>query len=233
MYRATLSDGKDDNTRKDGAMRIGIIGGTGKEGRSMGRRWALKGHDVRIGSRDAERAKTTASELSTDTGKHLEGGSNEWAIGDAEVVLLSVPYSGHGDTLRALKPRLVGKVLIDITVPLKPPKIRVVHVPAGTSAAQEAQAIVGAETPVVATLHHVSSVHLADADHAIACDVLCCSDDASALQTVMTLVQDLGMRALDAGPLQNAVALESLTPVLLHLNAKYKGSGAGITFTGI
>lgn len=214
-------------------MRIGIVGGTGKEGKSMGRRWALKGHDVRIGSRDAERAKDTATELSAETGKNLTGGTNEWAVAEVDVVLLSVPYAGHGDTLRALKDALKDKVLIDITVPLKPPKVRLVHLPAGQSAALEAQAIVGEATPVVATLHHVSSVHLADTEHKIACDVLCCSDNADAMQKVMTLVEDLGMRALDAGPLQNAVALESLTPVLLHLNNKYKGQGAGITFTGI
>ncbi len=214
-------------------MRIGIVGGTGKEGKSMARRWALKGHDVRIGSRDPERAKATATELTSDTGRALSGGSNEWAIADVDVVLLSVPYGGHSDTLRALKDGLRGKVLIDITVPLKPPKIRLVHLPAGQAAALEAQAILGDDTPIVATLHHVSSVHLADADHKIACDVLCCSDNAEAMQKVIGLVEDLGMRALDAGPLQNAVALESLTPVLLHLNAKYKGAGAGITFTGI
>lgn len=214
-------------------MRIGIVGGTGKEGKGMARRWALKGHDVRIGSRDPERAKAAASELATETGKSVSGGSNEGVIADADVVLLSVPYAGHGETLRALKDGLRGKVLIDITVPLQPPKIRVVNLPAGKAAALEAQAIVGSETKVVATLHHVSSVHLADTEHPIACDVLCCSDHADALQTVIGLVQDLGMRALDAGPLQNAIALESLTPVLLHLNAKYKGQGAGITFTGI
>lgn len=214
-------------------MRIGIVGGTGKEGKAMARRWALKGHDVRIGSRDPERAKVTATELSTDTGKVLTGGANDWSVVDVDVVLLSVPYAGHAETLRALKDGLRGKVLIDITVPLKPPKVRLVHLPVGQSAAQEAQTILGADTPVVATLHHVSAVHLADAEHAIACDVLCCSDNADAMQLVMTLVQDLGMRAFDAGPLQNAVALESLTPVLLHLNAKYKGQGAGITFTGI
>lgn len=214
-------------------MRIGIVGGTGKEGRSMARRWALKGHEVRIGSRDPARAKATATELSNETERAMSGGSNQWAVADVDVVLLSVPYPGHGDTLRALKEALQGKILIDITVPLRPPKVRVVNLPAGQAAAIEAQAIVGTETPVVATLHHVSSVHLADADHKIACDVLCCSDNSDALGKVMALVEDLGMRALDAGPLQNAVALESLTPVLLHLNNKYKGAGAGIVFTGI
>jgi len=214
-------------------MRIGIVGGTGKEGKAMARRWALKGHEIRIGSRDPERAKATAAELSAETQKTVTGGANEWSVTDVDVVLLSVPYGGHSETLNALKDKLGGKVLIDITVPLKPPKVRLVHLPAGQSAAQEAQAILGTDTPVVATLHHVSAVHLADAEHAIACDVLCCSDNATAMQTVITLVQDLGMRAFDAGPLQNAVALESLTPVLLHLNAKYKGQGAGITFTGI
>jgi NADPH-dependent F420 reductase len=107
-----------------------------------------------------------------------------------------------------------------------------VHLPAGGAAALEAQALLEPSTRVVASLHHVSSAHLGDADHAIDCDVLVCGDDETAREVVIGLLADLGLRGLDAGPLQNAVALESLTPVLLHLNRKYKVN-AGIRITGL
>lgn len=220
-------------------MRIGIIGGTGKEGRGMALRWASAGHEVVIGSRDAERARACAAELREQAAAGdadaaaIAGADNGEAVARAEVVLLSVPYSGHADTLRSLAAALEGKILIDITVPLKPPKVRQVHLPDGGAAAVEGQRVLGDGVKVVAALHHVSSVHLADLDHAIECDVLVCSDHADALETVISLVRDLGMRGLDAGPLANAVALEALTPVLLHLNRRYKSPGAGIRFTGL
>lgn len=213
-------------------MRIGVIGGTGKEGRGLALRWAKAGHSVTVGSRDAARGQASAVELSK-AGFALKGGSNADACRDAEVVLLSVPYTAHAETLKDLAGALAGKVLVDITVPLKPPTVRRVHLPAGRAAALEAQALLGPATKVVAALHHVSSVHLADPTHAIECDVLVCSDDDDAKRTVIGLIADLGLRALDAGPLENAIALESLTPVLLHLNKTYGSAGTGIRFTGL
>jgi NADPH-dependent F420 reductase len=108
-----------------------------------------------------------------------------------------------------------------------------VSLPEGKAAALEAQALLGADTRVVAALHHVSAVHLSDLEHLIDCDVLACSDDRAALEAVIGLIQDLGTRAFDAGPLVNAIALESLTPLLLHLNRRYKSAGAGIRFTNL
>ncbi len=215
-------------------MRIGVIGGTGKEGRGLALRWSRAGHQVRIGSRDAARASERAAELRAVAGAgDITGGDNAWAVSDAEVVVLCVPYAAHGETLRSLAAQLAGRVLIDITVPLNPPRVREVHLPPGHSAAMEAQAIVGAATPVVATLHHVSSTHLGDPDHAIEGDVLVCSDHEAATATAIALIADLGGRALDAGPLRNAVALESLTPVLLHLNKRYKCSAAALRIVGL
>lgn len=214
-------------------MRIGVIGGTGREGKGIAVRWASAGHTVVIGSRDAARARERAAELAQAGPTTITGADNESAIRDARVVLLSVPYSAHGDTLRALKPVLAGRILIDITVPLRPPKVTEVHLPPGHAAALEAQEILGPGTPVVATLHHVSSAHLADPAYPIDCDVLVCSDFPEARETVIELIGDLGLRGLDAGPLRNAIALESLTPVLLYLNRKYKTSGTGVRFTGL
>jgi NADPH-dependent F420 reductase len=163
----------------------------------------------------------------------VHGGENHWAVAQAEVVVLSVPYAGHRETLLSLKDALRGKVLVDITVPLRPPEVRKVALPEGKAAALEAQALLGDDTKVVAGFHHVSAVHLADLAHPIDCDVLVCSDDAAAKEQVIALAADLGTRGLDAGALANAVALESLTPVLLQLNRKYKSAGTGIRFTGL
>lgn len=213
-------------------MDIAIVGGTGKEGQGMAARWAKAGHRVWIGSRDAERARIAAAELSARVSAELRGGDNAEVVANAEVVVLSVPYSAHASTLGGLAQHLAGKVLVDITVPLKPPAVTRVDLPAGKAAALEAQALVP-EAKVVAALHHVSSTHLAQLDHALDCDVLACSDDKPALQLVLGLIGDLGARGFDAGALANAVALESLTPVLLQLGRKYKRPGVGIRFTGL
>jgi hypothetical protein len=162
----------------------------------------------------------------------VAGGDNAWAIAEAEVVLLSVPYGAHEATLREHRAQLEGRLLIDITVPLVPPRVSEVHLPAGSSAAMEARAILGAGTRVVATLHHVSAALLAEPEHAIDCDVLVCGDDEAARALTIGLVEDLGLRAFDAGPLVNSVALEALTPVLIHLNKRYKCKSAGLRITG-
>ena len=213
-------------------MRLGIVGGTGKLGSGLAMRWARAGHTIALGSRDPAKALARAAELEGN-GRVVEGGDNAWAARESEVVVLTVPYEAHKQTLEAIVDAVAGKVLVDVTVPLKPPKVSRVHLPAGQAAALEAQAIVGASTPVVAALHHVSATHLADLAHAIQCDVLVAGDDASAKTIVVGLVRDLGLRALDAGPLVNAIALESLTPVLIHLNRAYKSQGAGIVFTDL
>ncbi|MEO1269820.1 MAG: NADPH-dependent F420 reductase [Myxococcota bacterium] len=212
-------------------MRIGLVGGTGKEGRGLAMRWARAGHDVRIGSRDAERGRERAAVYATQAGAALVGGDNRWAVEEAEVVVLSVPYGAHKATLTALAPALKGKILVDITVPLKPPRVREVHLPEGESAALEAQAICGPEVRVVATLHHVSSVLLAKLDEPLHGDVLVCSDDADAREQVMALIRDLDGHPVDAGGLRNAIALEAMTPVLLYMNKRYATRGAGLAIT--
>ena len=214
-------------------MKVAIIGGTGKEARGMALRWTRAGHSVVLGSRDAGRAAEKAQELSGLGCGTLTGTDNKSACLGADVVVLSIPYSAHPTTLAELKDVLQNALVIDITVPLKPPAIRTVSLPPGKSTALEAQALLGPQARVVAAMHHVSAVHLADIEHGIDCDVLACSDDAAALETAIKLISDLGVRAFDAGPLANAVALESLTPVLLHMNKRYKSAGVGVRFTGV
>jgi NADPH-dependent F420 reductase len=214
-------------------MRIGIVGGTGKLGTGLAARWTRAGHEVLIGSRDVGKARASAEELALQGHGPMEAADYAGAARGADVVVLAVPYEAHGQALEAIREAIAGKVLVDVTVPLKPPKVSRVYLPPGQSAALEAQALLGEGTPVVAALHHVSATHLADVGQAIECDVLVASDDERAKETVMQLVGDLGLRALDAGALVNAVALESLTPVLIHLNRVYKSQGAGVVLTNL
>jgi 8-hydroxy-5-deazaflavin:NADPH oxidoreductase len=213
-------------------MRLGIVGGTGKLGSGLAQRWARAGHSIVLGSRDAAKAQAHAEALAAK-GLAVEGGDNVWAARQGELIVLTVPYGAHGDTVRAIAEALAGKVLVDVTVPLVPPKVSRVNLPSGLAAALETQQLVGPSTPVVAALHHVSAAHLADPAHAIECDVLVASDDAPAKAVTIGLLRDLGLRGLDAGPLVNAIALESLTPVLIHMNRIYKSQGTGVVFTGL
>src|SRR5262245_11567229 len=135
-------------------MRIALVGGTGKEGRGMALRWAHAGHAGCIGSRAAERAAEKAAELRAAPGRgDVPGSDNATAVRGSELVVLSVPYGAHASTLEAIKPELGSKVLIDITVPLQPPKVTSVHLPNGQAAALEAQALLGPDAKVVAALH--------------------------------------------------------------------------------
>ncbi len=194
-------------------MKIGLVGGTGKEGRGLAARWARAGHEIVIGSRDPARGDNAAA-------------------ADAEVVVLCVPYPAHATTVRELAPRLEGKIVIDLVVPLVPPRVTRVVIPEGGAAALEAQRLApGAR--VVGALHHVSSVHLGDLEHRMTGDVLICGDDPAAKDTVIALIADLGMRGLDAGPLANVVALEAMTPVLLYLNRRYQRTGLGLRIEGL
>lgn len=214
-------------------MKISIIGGTGKEGSGLAVRWAAKGHDVTIGSRHAERGVERAKELSEEYSLKIQGGGNEDIIAGAELVVLSVPYSAHAKTLEGLKHLLANAHVLDITVPLQPPKVREVHLPAGGSAAMEAQEILGEGAQVAAAFHHVSYQHLLDLGSDLETDVLVVANQLEFRKTVMSLVQDAGGRAINAGVLRNAAALESLTPVLIHINGAYKVPGAGIRITGL
>lgn len=213
-------------------MKIGIVGGTGKQGTGLALRWA-KHHEVIIGSRDRERAQSAAEALAQKAGGSLRGGSNLDAVTEADLVALCVPYAVHAATVQELAGAAAGKVVLDMTVPLMPPKVTVVHLPPGQAAALESQAILGAAARVVAALHHVSSVHLNDLEHALEGDVLVCGDKREDKDTVIALIADLGMRGIDAGPLQNAIAAEALTPVLLAINRRYKSRGAGLRILGV
>lgn len=214
-------------------MKIGIVGGTGREGRGLAVRWAKAGHDVFIGSRQAEKGTRKAAELSEEFGVSVEGADNLTICDRAELIFVTVPYGAHRATFDSIKDAVGDKIVVDITVPLKPPKVRSVNLPEGTAAALEARTYLRDGARLVAALHHISSEHLSDPDYSFDCDVLVCGDDKEARADVISLVSDLGLRGIDAGVLKNAVALESMTPVLLHINRRYKVVGSGIRITGI
>jgi hypothetical protein len=214
-------------------MKIGIVGGTGREGRGLGVRWAKAGHDVFIGSRQADKGVAKAAEFSGEFGVALQGGDNVAACTHAELIVVTVPYSAHRPTFESIKGAVGDKIIVDITVPIQPPKVRSVSLPEGQSAALEARAVLDEGTRLVAALHHISSEHLSDPGHTFDCDVLVCGDDKEARAAVIALISDLGLRAIDAGVLKNSIALESLTPVLLHINRRYGSIGSGIRITGI
>lgn len=223
-------------SQQDGSivLKIAVLGGTGKEGSGLAMRWALNGYKVIIGSRDAERAKAKVQELNEALGgDYLVGDDNHAAATEADIVVLSVPYDAHQATLESVKPLLMGKIVVDVTVPLKPPHVRSVYVPEGKAAALEAQAVLGDSVRLVAAFQNVSSEKMKEPGTQVDCDVLVCGDDADAKAQVIQLVEAAGMRGIDAGPLVNAVAVEALTPVLLYINKAYKVKGAGIRITGL
>ena len=213
---------------------LAVLGGTGAEGFGLAVRWAAAGYDVTLGSRVAERAAEKAAELAAmGTGWRVHGMENLAAAERAEIVALTVPYGAHQPTLAAVRAALQGKILIDVTVPLVPPKVSRVQLPAGKSAGEEAQALLGDGVRVVSAFQNISASHLVDLQHEIDCDVLVCGDDADAREAVVRLAAAAGMVAWHAGPLANAVAVESLTPVLISLHRRYKVPNSGIRITGI
>lgn len=213
---------------------IAVLGGTGNEGSALAMRWAINGYKVIIGSRSAEKAQATASEINEALeGDYVSGKSNEDAAAEAGIVVLSVPYGAHAKTLESVAPYLDGKILIDITVPITPPAVSTVTIPEGLSAAQEAQAMLGDGVRVVSAFQNVSYVKIKDPETYVDCDVLVSGDDQAAKDDVILLIEGAGMRGVDVGPLANAIVAESLTPVLLYINKKYGAKGAGIRITGI
>lgn len=213
---------------------IAIIGGTGKEGRGLAYRWARAGYHVIIGSRTLEKALTSASEVSQllPPSTAIEGRLNQDAVQQADLAVITVPYTAHTSTLQELKDALAGKILLDVTVPLVPPRVTRVQLPPAGSAAQEAAQIVGEQTRVCAAFQNISYEHLLT-DEEIGCDVLVTGVDKDAREVVLGLVADAGMTGWDAGPIENSVVAEGLTSILIGINKKYGVHSAGIKITGV
>lgn len=215
-------------------LTIAVLGGTGKEGRGLAYRWAKAGYRVLIGSRSSERAVTAASEImeKLEGSSSVVGASNLEAAEQADIAVLTVPYAAHRETLEGVKDALKGKLLIDVTVPLVPPKVTKVQMPAEGSAAQEAKAILGEEVQVVAAFQNISHEHLMT-DSDVECDVLVTGSSKDARTEALTLVEAAGMTGWDTGPIENSVVVEGLTSVLININKRYGSTHAGIRITGV
>jgi len=218
----------------DSMQTIAIIGGTGKEGSGLALRWADAGHRVLIGSRAPDRAAETSAAINARIGaERAQGMDNLAAASDAGIAVLTVPYAAQLDTLRSIQAALTGKILVDVTVPLVPPQVSRVQLPDGGSAVVKAQQMLGPGVKVVSAFQNVSAEHLKELGHPIDCDVLVCSDDREACNTVIALARDAGMRALYAGALANSAVAEALTSALIAINRQHKIKHSGIRITGL
>jgi NADPH-dependent F420 reductase len=214
-------------------LTIAVLGGTGREGKGLAYRWARAGYQVLIGSRYSEKAVTAASEIMEllEGESSVVGTTNLEAAQQADIVVITVPYSGHREILESVKDALNGKLVIDTTVPLVPPKTRKVQMPAAGSAAQEAKEILGENVEVVAAFQNVSYEHLLG-DEDVECDVLVTGSSKKAREEALTLVEAAGLVGWDAGPIENSVVVEGLTSVLININKQYGSTHAGIRITG-
>lgn len=221
-------------------LTIGVLGGTGPQGKGMATRWAQAGLKVVLGSRASERAEAAASEIAAllgeanVTGANVTGADNAGCASQADVVLVAVPYEGHGSLLESLREQLTGKIVIDCVNPLGfdkqgPYPLSV----ADGSAAQEAQRLL-ADSRVTAAFHHVSAVHLADLESSdVDTDVLVLGEDREATDVVRELAGTVpGMRGIYAGRLRNAGQVEALTANLIAINRRYSAH-AGIRVTDV
>lgn len=210
---------------------IGIIGGTGHLGKAIARRLSKAGHVVTIGSRTADKAQEVAAELAGN-GIAVAAGRNAEVAAGKDVLIVTVPYSAQVATLTEIKPFVAGAIVVDTTVPLVPPKVMRVQLPAAGSAALEAQALLGDDVRLVTAFHSVAA-HILDTEARVDCDVLVFSDDVAARAVVVELAADMDLRGLSGGALANSAAAEALTSILIYMNKTYGADGAGIRFTGL
>lgn len=216
---------------------IGIVGGTGDLGRGLAVRLAKAGHPLIIGSRNAEQAVASAEAVSAVLAERgiahpaISGADNVATAQQGDVVFVTVPFGAHQPTLESIRDAVQGKVVVDVTVPLVPPKVARVQLPAEGSAGQIAQTLLGEAVHVVSAFQNVAAAHL-QADMEIPCDVLVTGNDKPARQTVIDLIESMGMRGFHAGLINNAAAAEALTSILININKQYK-THAGLRLTGI
>ena len=213
---------------------MAVVGGTGEQGRGLALRWSAAGYDVTIGSRASARARAEAEKLNELYSTiSLSADDNKGAAEGADIVVLTVPFKFQQSTVEDIATCLDGKVLVDVTVPLVPPKVARVQLPEAGSAVVNVQRILGDKVRVVSAFQNVSAHHLNDLNQKIECDVLVCGNDIEAREEIIKLAAAAGMRGIHGGPLVNSVVAESLTSVLIGINRRYKIPGAGIIITGL
>ena len=216
---------------------IGIVGGTGDLGRGLALRLATAGHAIWVGSRKADQALEASDALKAELASRgvaeptIEGMDNVEAAERGDIVFVTVPFGAHTPTLESIREAVQGKVLVDVTVPLVPPRVARVQLPPEGSAGMIAQTLLGEAVQVVSAFQNVAAAHL-QADMEIPCDVLVTGNEKTARQTVIDLIEAIGMRGFHAGLIHNAAAAEALTSVLININKQYK-THAGLRLTGI
>ena len=210
---------------------IALIGGTGALGAAIARRLAKAGESVILGSRDPAKAAAAASALQAETGRPVQGLGNAEAAAAASIIIVTVPFASQETTLAEIASGCRGKIVVDTTVPLMPPKVMRVQLPLEGSAAVRAQKLLGEGVTVVSAFHNVAAHKLAT-DAIVECDVLVFGDERAAREQVLRLVAQCGLRGLHGGALVNSAAAEALTSVLIFLNKTYAVDGAGVRITG-
>jgi NADPH-dependent F420 reductase len=226
------------NNTKSQREKIAIIGGTGKEGRGLALRWVKAGYPVTIGSRNlekAESAREAVAELLVSAGKKdflLKANDNISAVAGCDIAVLTIPYEFHDEMLLSLKDALEGKYLLDVTVPLVPPKVSTITIPPDGSLARHTQLILGEGIRVISAFQNISFELLLN-DEPVHCDVLVCGVDKESREIGLRLVEDAGLNGWDAGPLENSIISEGLTSVLIRINKKFGTHTAGIKITGV
>ena len=213
---------------------ISVLGGTGAQGSALALRWVNAGYTVVIGSRNAQKAAQACEHISGQIkSASISYDDNAGAAAKGQIVVLCVPYASQRSTVESVRGALDGKILVDATVPLVPPKVARVQLPEGGSAVAAIQARLGDSVKVVSAFQNVAAHVLSDLSVAVDCDVLVCGNDVDARETVIKLAADIGVRAIHAGPISNSAAAEALTSILISINSRYKISGAGIRITGL
>lgn len=207
--------------------KVAVVGGTGALGSAMARRLAKAGVAVIVGSRNAESAAAKASEI----GFGVTGMGNAQAAAAAELVIVTVPFAAQEATLHEIRPFVGGKIVVDTTVPLMPPRVMRVQLPFEGSAAARTRSLLGEGVRVVSAFHNVAA-HKLMADATVDCDVLVFGDDKADRTQVGALVRDCGLRPVQGGALVNSAAAEALTSILIFINKTYSVDGAGVQITG-
>jgi NADPH-dependent F420 reductase len=213
---------------------LAVIGGTGKEGSAIAARFAKAGVRTLIGSRDALRAQNTANTLNAQFKiNNVEGYTNREATAKAEIVLLAVPYDGMKPILEDIKPAAAGKVIINIASSLDAEKKSRARINPAGSIAAEIQSFFGETTKIVDAFQNISPEQLEKFDEKIETDVLVVGADRETRDMIIGLIKKVGIDAFDAGMIQNAVIVETMTAALIAINIRYKVKGAGIRIIGV
>ena len=207
---------------------IGVLGGSGALGSGLSYRLGKAGYQVIIGSRNPGKSSEKVNEINQRLKQEkISIESNYLAAEKSDLVILAVPFSNHGVIVEEISPVVQNKIVLDTTVPLVPPKVARVQLPEYGSVAKKTQELLGKEVRVVSAFQNVAASHL-DGDDALAGEILVFGNSKDARETIISLIQEIGMKGWHAGSIDNSVVAESMTSVLIFMNKFYNMEGAGI-----